>query len=388
MNKNIFRCLVFAAIAWGTMSCNDSQSDLLESKVYFENTETIIEVKDTDVSLNIELGARVSTMVDHAVTLQYGLGDAALVDAYNLKFGTQYEAFNPQYVVLNETETSIHAGKIYADKVIMQLSHLDQIEAGKKYLLPVRITSSSMAIVSGSDLCYYIINKPLQIKKVTKINNSAILVPIPNEKEYQSLTYEALVRIDRFNDNNTIMGHEGVLIFRIGDEGGGLDRHILQIAGNKQFQIPDKLTDNKWYHLAFSYDQPSGFAAIYINGAKVAEGTWDTKSFKLGGDGAKGNGFFIGKVDDFMWGTRPFNGLMSEVRLWSVARTENQIKQNMLTVDPKSEGLECYYKLNGEDHVVEGGLYKVKDASGHMDGIVKQRGEFNMVELTDPVEIK
>ena len=40
---------------------------------------------------------------------------------------------------------------------------------------------------------------------------------------------------------------------------------------------------------------------------------------------------------------------MSEVRVWSVARTENQLKQNMLGVDPASEGLALYYKLDGSE---------------------------------------
>lgn len=56
-----------------------------------------------------------------------------------------------------------------------------------------------------------------------------------------------------------------------------------------------------------------------------------------------------------MWGTRPFNGYMSEVRLWNVVRTANQIKENMLGVDPDSDGLVAYYKLDGT----------VEDASGN-----------------------
>ena len=40
---------------------------------------------------------------------------------------------------------------------------------------------------------------------------------------------------------------------------------------------------------------------------------------------------------------------MSEIRVWNVARTENQIKQNMLGVNPKSDGLELYFKMNGTE---------------------------------------
>ena len=56
---------------------------------------------------------------------------------------------------------------------------------------------------------------------------------------------------------------------------------------------------------------------------------------------------------------------MSEVRVWSVARTENQLKQNMLGVDPASDGLVLYYKLDGSE-TQEGGV--IKDATGRLNG--------------------
>ena len=46
--------------------------------------------------------------------------------------------------------------------------------------------------------------------------------------------------------------------------------------------------------------------------------------------------------------------------VWSVARSENQIKQNMLSVDPKSDGLELYFKSNGSE-TVNGN--KIKDSA-------------------------
>ena len=84
-----------------------------------------------------------------------------------------------------------------------------------------------------------------------------------------------------------------------------------------------------------------------------------------------------------MWGERPFYGYMSEVRLWNVARTENQIKQNMLNVDPNSDGLAAYYKLNGTDPLKSGGTCYVKDASPNgMDGLANGGGSaLNIIDL-------
>ena len=92
--------------------------------------------------------------------------------------------------------------------------------------------------------------------------------------------------------------------------------------------------------------------------------------------------FNIGKIANFPWGERPFRGYMSEVRLWSVARTRNQLQQNMLTVDPKSEGLELYYKFNGTETQESG---KIQDATGKING---ETGGIPITSLGTPVEIK
>ena len=49
----------------------------------------------------------------------------------------------------------------------------------------------------------------------------------------------------------------------------------------------------------------------------------------------------------------------SEVRLWNVARTSTQLKNNVNNVDPKSEGLLGYWKMN------EGHGYTFEDATGN-----------------------
>lgn len=63
---------------------------------------------------------------------------------------------------------------------------------------------------------------------------------------------------------------------------------------------------------------------------------------------------------------------------------------NMITVDPKSEGLAAYYKLNGTDQFQDGETWKVKDASGHgMDGLVNGGDKaLGIVELDEPITIK
>lgn len=379
MNK-ILKYMAFAAASMSLYACNDSQGDLLEAKVYFESNEYLVEIKGNEMA--VELGARVSTPMTSNVNLTYELGNQADVDAYNAKNGTEYLLFEAEHAALEATESVINAKKIYAEKVNLNLTGLETVEEGKTYVLPVRIANSSAPVISGGNITYYVISKPVLITSAANFANSAIFVPIPGDKAFKSLTYEALIYIERFGSNNTVMGKEGTLILRIGDEGGGLPRDILQIAGKVEFQNPNKLKQGQWYHVAFVRNAETGFAGMYVNGQKVNEGNAGTADIMLGGDGVKGNGFFIGKVDGFMWGERPIYGKMAEVRLWNVARSENQIQKNMLSVDPKSEGLEFYYKLNKSSIVGN----DIIDASGHLNG--KARNGVFAGNLDTPIEIK
>ncbi len=386
--KQLLKYLTFCTIALSLNSCNDSESDLLETKVYFEGKEHTIEVLDEN-PITYELQSRVSSASASPIEVSYSIAGEDVVNEYNKKYGTNYEIFNTSNVKLSSTTTTIPSGSIYSEKVGVEFSNLGNMEEGKSYLLPVCIQSSSIPAISGTDVLYFIITKPVQIKKVAQFQSNYIKIPLASGTIYKSVTYEALIYINRLMSNNTIMGNEGILILRIGDTalpGGHND--WIQIAGTKQYHSTQAFETGKWYHVAFTYDQPSGKTAIYINGSKAAESTWDTPSFDLASEGS--GGFFIGKVAGFMWGERPFYGYMSEVRLWNVARTENQIKQNMLNVDPNSDGLAAYYKLNGTDQFESGGTCYVKDASPNgMDGLANGGGSaLNIIDLETPIAIK
>lgn len=385
MNKHLLKYVAFSFIVMLLGSCNDSESDLLEPKVYFENKEYVIEVTDAE-TMTHDLQARVSSLYPSSVEVSYEVADASVVEAYNKRYGTEYETFATSNVKLGSGAAVVPDGQVYAELVSLQFSNLNNVEEGKSYLLPVRIKSASLPVIEGRDIVYFIVNKPVRIMKVARFSSSYVKVPLLPGTLFTSVTYEALIHLDYFGSNNTIMGCEGKLIFRIGDTPLVAANH-LQIAGNKEFSVSQGLEAQKWYHVAFSYDQPTGKAAIYINGEKASEATWDTPNFDLS---TAAGGFFIGKVAGFMWGERPFYGRMSEIRLWNVSRTENQIKQNMITVDPKSEGLAAYYKLNGTDQFQDGDIWKVKDASGHdMDGLVNGGYRaLQIVDLDEAVSIK
>lgn len=343
--KHIFKYLMLGAVALLTHACNnESESDLLEPKVYFENKTQMLSIEGETMS--VELSARLTTMSDSPIEVTYTIADKSVVDEYNAKYGTSYEMFDPTHASLSSTSSTIESGDIYSKIISVELSNLSTVEEGKSFILPVKVQSTSVPTLPGTDMVFFFISKPVKITKVAEFDSNYIKVPFPAGTYFNSFTYEALVYIDWLENNNTIMGTEGIMILRIGDAGGGVTpKDIIEVAGQQTYKVSDPVQEGKWYHIALTYDQPSGKSAIYVNGSKWAETGWAIPGFNPNAD----QGFNIGMIPGFKWGERPLHGYMSEVRVWSVARTETQLKQSMLAVDPNSTGLELYFKLNGSD---------------------------------------
>lgn len=346
MDKRIFKTAALLGLGvFIAAGCQDKEAELLASKLYFEKSENTIEVGES-AEMTYDLQSRLTSKTSSDVNVTYSIiSDESVVADYNKKYGKEYIMYTG--ASLGSETASIAAGEVYAKSVDLNLTGLDAIEEGKIFLLPVRVTTGDLPVIEGADITYFIIKKPVRITRVAQFRNSYIKVPISPLNVFNEVTYEAIVNVTAFADNNTVMGCEGVMIMRIGDAGGGtVPRDILQMAGGAEMTWFDNpLSAGKWYHLAFTCNS-AGEANLYVNGQSVIQG-----SFKMASDltaGGSDQGFSIGMVPRFMWGTRPFNGYMSEVRLWNVVRSGNQIKENMLNVDPETPGLVAYYKLNGD----------------------------------------
>jgi len=360
MDKHIFNYLALGVTALLIGACNDSESDLLEPKVYFESKENTLSVEEGHETITFDLTSRLSTMASSQVDVSYTIADPSVVDEYNAKYGTAYEMFDASNVKFSSTTSAIPSGKLYADNVTLELSKLGTLEEGKAFVLPVRVQSASVPNLPGTNIAYFFLTKPIKITKVGTFNSNYISIRFPAGTYFSSFTYETLIYVNRLSSNNTIMGTEGVMILRIGDA-PGTPKDYLEVAGGQHYNVTEGLKEKRWYHVALTYDQPSGKTAIYVNGTKWAESAWAIPGFDPNSD----VGFNIGMLPGFQWGTRPLNGYLSETRVWSVARTENQLNQNMFGVDPKSDGLALYYKLDGTE-IQEG--KGIKDAAKGING--------------------
>lgn len=364
-----------------------------------------LDVSATSQTQAATFGNRVGSLEKHlCVALSYPSDkdvkatisvDASLTDAFNHRYGTDYQLLPEAYLDFSPVSVTIEAGKVNSEKVSIGFKNLmgqgeDQtgaMEIDKTYLLPVRLSSEDISTMDGSSVAYYLVKRSSAITVAAQLTDNWIEFPLMDTSGevadayngLTALTYEALVNVDRFDLDNkdgvcnisTVMGVEQYLLLRIGD--ANFERQCLQFDGSgngSQFgKLPSKsdpakkLYSGSWYHVACTYDQNERVARIYVNGklidevkeAGVAGPTADNKiTLAMRALGMpEAYQFFIGKsYNDF----RPLQGKIAEARVWRVARTGDEIWKNMYRIEnPKDQkDLIGYWKFNdGEGNVVK-----------------------------------
>ena len=175
-----------------------------------------------------------------------------------------------------------------------------------------------------------------------------------------ALTYEALVNVHDFAGDagiSTVMGAEQHCLVRFGDTGFPRQQLQTQCGGGK-FPEADKskeLQAGEWYHVAMTWDLAAAKICFYVNGRLQSEGTmpYDNATIDLARAEKDAYRFLIG----YSYNTgRILNGLISQVRVWAVARTQQEIWRDMYDVeDPESKPeLRAWWKFDeGQGNIVK-----------------------------------
>ncbi len=351
--------------------------------------------------------------------------DPSLVAAYNARYGTAWPMLDEKYYTLSAAETTIAAGRTVSDPVTLQLRELmgegeeqtGALPLDETFLVPVRISGASLDVLRGSDVAYYVVKRSSAITVAAQLGEGN-WINFPTLDKYgdhskawnglTAMTYEALIYIDEFATTDaedmpvsisSVMGVEQYLLLRIGDT--NFERQQLQFDGSgngSQFgKFPGKdatknLEAGRWYHVACTYDQAARTVRIYVDGQLQSEESGvgiatqsednrinlamralydyylnnptEENEKKYGGF-VDAYQFFIGKSYDEK---RPLNGKIAEARVWSVARTPEQIWENMYNVENPADDptLLGYWKFN------EGAGNTVRDYSMYgNDGVAE-----------------
>ncbi|MBN2593017.1 MAG: LamG domain-containing protein [Sedimentisphaerales bacterium] len=131
-----------------------------------------------------------------------------------------------------------------------------------------------------------------------------------------------------------------------------------------------EFTADKWYHLVGTYD--GSMITLYINGLAVE------KQLADGGLVIDQSDLYIGKGDPEFRSGEYFHGALDEIRIWNIARSEEEINETMNTqLTGREEGLVGYW--NFDDGTA-------KDLSGNgNDGILD--GNAEIVESSRPASV-
>ena len=393
---------------------NVSQTSPVQLATFSNNRETY----DCTLQAALTYPAAQDVQVSLAV-------DPSLVAAYNARYGTAWPMLDEKYYTLSAAETTIAAGRTVSDVVTLQLRGLmgegeeqtGALPLDETFLVPVRISGASMDVLRGSDVAYYVVKRSSAITVAAQLG-AGNWINFPTLDKYgtnssawnglTAMTYEALIYIDEFATTDaeglpvnisSVLGVEQYLLLRIGDT--NFERQQLQFDGSgsgSQFgKFPGKdatknLEAGCWYHVACTYDQAARTVRIYVDGQLQSEESgvgiatqsednrinlamralYDYYLNNPTEDNEKKYGgfvdayqFFIGKSYDEK---RPLNGKIAEARVWSVARTPEQIWENMYNVENPADDptLLGYWKFN------EGAGNTVRDYSMYgNDGVAE-----------------
>ena len=387
----LYQCLAAATLLFLPVACDNtdySDHSPFDNSAYLnvaatKNAETFtFNRKVTNQTKTFTVKLSYPSGEDVKVNLKV---DPSLIAVYNAKNDTHYEMLSAEHYQLSQESVTIPAGEITSDEVSIKFLKLDELEIDATYLCPLSISGAEgVGVMDGSRTMYYLVRRSSAITTAMNLKNVYVTVPGFDKgsptadvvNNLSAVTMEAIIRVNSFQPEiSSIMGIEMYLQMRLGDASFPNQQLQVQTTYGK---FPDAskqklLLAGEWYHVALTWDLATTTIAYYVNGQlqsiSTSHGKSDLTSISLGDkepDDEFGNGgdhnFYFGRSYTLSHDlSRQFDGEICEARIWSVARTQEQIYQSMYDIpNPAAEPtLRAYWKFD------EGTGLEVEDRTGH-----------------------
>lgn len=364
MKKIYAHILVACAVLPGVFSCKPAEYQPLEAQAYIAQTLTnayasqpLTLGNDEDTHSVISVGLSQPAKEDATYTLKY---DPSVLEAYNNRAETSYEAYPENLFSLAETEVTIAKGASASKGVDVTVKPMtsEMKSSGKKYALPFSLESKdgkTAVLASGRGFVYILDRVVVQPVALFNSRNN-LQLDMTQTFALTDWTIEMCVNMSRLGEgvgrmnNQAILGNwgEGSEIYiRFGD--APIDGRCLQIkTQGTQMNSNMFFNANTWYHIAFVVSGGGTKLTLYVNGEVDNSMDLPGKVTNTGAIFSLGNKDYL-KADV----------MMGELRFWTLARSQAQIQNNMYVCDPKTNGLEGYWKMDeGEGDVLA-------DVTGH-----------------------
>jgi hypothetical protein len=360
----MFASLSFCSLVLGSCQNNDIDDEHHYDNKVFVTSQQVRDdllIKETISEATRSISYRLADPLDREVNISF---DAApqLTAAYNLAFNDNAQVLAADYYEIPVKSVTIKAGDISSDDVVVNFKNTNKLDKSRRYVLPVTITDADIEVLDSKRTAYFIFKGAALINVVANIEK--IYFPISwktDMSNVNAITVEALLRSDdweagRDNALSSIFGIEGRFLLRIGDADRPRDQ-LQCVAPGGNFPAPNAvagLPTKEWVHIAVVYDAGTHERIYYKDGVKVYSDENATYALNLT------SGCYIGKSYD---NTRWLPGDISEVRIWNIQRTGEEIAKNPYEVDPHASGLVAYWKFN------EGTGSAIKDHTGNGNDI-------------------
>lgn len=371
ISRTISNILAGTIILWNLSACNNAEYGTIDHAIYISeaNDNVLQKIMVDDKGGKATVSVRTNGLSSKDLNAKIG-ADQAFLDNYNQKVGTNYEILPEQYYTLTEKIAKINAGSASANSIEVTINPLPEkiSGSGKKYAIPLSIleVEGGAPILESVKGVIYALDQVI-VTSAPKLNrNNKVNYTFLENPEYDTWTVEMMVNMDNLgngtngNYNNQVIfnagspaGEKNTAVFvRFGDAMIPGNKLQIKLCGNVIYESNLVFNTNEWYHLAFVYNG-SKFR-VYIDGILDKEADANLGTFKFNKD----NIFSINGTTQYF----KANMKIREVRMWNTAISQMQIKDNMFAVDPQTEGLQAYWKMNegtGASDII------IKDATGH-----------------------
>lgn len=363
-----FSVLAGLAVLAGCQTEKDAmEKHHFDNKLYINTgvaaEEILVKAGDAEVVRTLSIGT--------ALPVEEAIGGVFVADqAYVENYRTIYEAPDVQALpydncVIEGPEVTIAAGANVSNEATVLFPGVGGLDRNTVYVMPVVLKNiTDINVIAPKTVVYYVFKGAALINVVCNMaENRAAAQAWKTPEKFTNMTHftaEALVRQNQAGRLiSTVMGVEGHFLLRIGD--AGVPDNQLQIASSRNLTNSNmQLQLGKWTHIACVFD--AGTVTVYFDGRKVLDDencgrssvTWGAYGSDKGEVSSRC--FWLGYS---YAGDRYLDGEMSEVRIWDrcLSQAEIQAPNHFYFVDPASEGLIAYWKMD------DGGGTTLKDYS-------------------------
>ncbi len=374
INSRNIVLILLSVFVWGCG--DDAKNDAIEENVAYIQNAYIQKYAELYIESDESAKTTIPVSMTHVnedseIKVKMDFSENVL-NEYNEKYNKNYKMYpaDKRGFLNNEVVIKKGAASSYAELEIKPFTE-ELKETGDIYAVPVTISQVDGAgIMKGAESFIYVLRQvPYATTGSVRNGSGYIRFKMPQQEyfEFTAFTAEFMFNISTFtakdnhvmfynNVTNSTNKNEGQLFTRLenGSKGIGNTSFEFSIGDNVSIMgTPNggKFEIGKWYHIACVYANRKIY--LYINGNLAAKKDVARTSFKLHTEVAtKWAGFSFG-------GGNIGLTKVAEVRLWNIERTQDQIKENMYQINPQTEGLRGYWKIN------EGSGYEFTDATGN-----------------------